>query len=168
MPIPVSGAVPLIGVPSTPTAARLDAVTSEKCSPNGLIRKRSSVPGISIEKWFEIPSWKSNCTAIRKAAASSMRASSSFSGGFIATSSLGDAHGSRSAERPPPAVTGPVIIRQDDPVGIEEHTYVRAELPRLIEQQVLDFGRIVWSDLFIGEDRFRDRMHEVPGDTRHF
>jgi len=53
-------------------------------------------------------------------------------------------------------------------VGIEEHTYVRAELPRLIEQQVLDFGRIVWADGFMPEDRFRDRMHEVPDDTTHF
>ncbi len=53
-------------------------------------------------------------------------------------------------------------------MGIEEHTYVRPELPSVIEQQVLDFGRIVWSDLFIGEESFRDRMHEVPGDTRHF
>ena len=53
-------------------------------------------------------------------------------------------------------------------MGIEEHTYLRPELPRLIEQQVLDFGRIVWPDGFMPEDRFRDRMHEVPDDTRHF
>ena len=51
---------------------------------------------------------------------------------------------------------------------IEEHTYRRPDLPRLIEQQVLDFGRIVWTDGFIGEDAFRDRMHEVPDDTMHF
>jgi len=53
-------------------------------------------------------------------------------------------------------------------VAIEEHTYLRPELPRLIEQQVLDFGRIVWSDGFMPEDRFRDRMHEVPDETTHF
>jgi len=53
-------------------------------------------------------------------------------------------------------------------VGIEEHTYVRADLPRLIEQQVLDFGRLVWTDGFVTEDRFRDRMHDVPDDTTHF
>jgi predicted N-acetyltransferase YhbS len=51
---------------------------------------------------------------------------------------------------------------------IEEHVYRRRDLPRLIEQQVLDFGRIVWSDGFMTEDRFRDRMHEVPDDTTHF
>ena len=82
-PDPGSGAVPLIGVPSTSTTARLEAVVSEKCSPNGLIRNRSSRPGTNIEKWFEIPSWKSNCTAIRKAAASSILASRSSTGGFI-------------------------------------------------------------------------------------
>src|SRR3954470_1246384 len=53
-------------------------------------------------------------------------------------------------------------------VDIEEHTYLRPELPRLIEQQVLDFGRIVWSDGFMPEDRYRDRMHEVSDDTTHF
>jgi hypothetical protein len=84
----VGGATPLIGVPSTPTTARLDAVISEKCSPNGLIRNRSSWPGTSIEKWFEMPSWKSNFTAMRNAAASSMRASRSSVGGFIAVASL--------------------------------------------------------------------------------
>jgi predicted N-acetyltransferase YhbS len=52
-------------------------------------------------------------------------------------------------------------------VEIEEHTYLRPDLPRLIEQQVWDFGRIVWSDGFT-DDRFRDRMHEVPDDTKHF
>jgi GNAT superfamily N-acetyltransferase len=52
-------------------------------------------------------------------------------------------------------------------VEIEEHAYLRPDLPRLIEQQVLDFGRIVWSDGFLAEDRFRDRMHEVPDDTQH-
>jgi predicted acetyltransferase len=51
---------------------------------------------------------------------------------------------------------------------IEEHVYRRADLPRLIEQQVLDFGRIVWCDGFMTEDRFRDRMHDVPEDTTHF
>jgi predicted N-acetyltransferase YhbS len=51
---------------------------------------------------------------------------------------------------------------------IEEHIYRRRDFPRLLEQQVLDFGRIVWFDGFIGEDRFRDRMHEVPEDTTHF
>jgi predicted acetyltransferase len=53
-------------------------------------------------------------------------------------------------------------------VEIEEHTYRRPDLPRLIEQQVLDFGRIVWSDGFMPEDRYRDRMHEVSDDTTHF
>src|SRR5262245_13624236 len=53
-------------------------------------------------------------------------------------------------------------------VGIDEHTYTRPDLPRLIEQQVLDFGRLIWSDGFMPEDRFRDRMHEVPDDTTHF
>ena len=52
-------------------------------------------------------------------------------------------------------------------MDIQEHTYLRSDLPRLIEQQVLDFGRIVWSDGFISEDRFRDRMHEVPDGTKH-
>jgi GNAT superfamily N-acetyltransferase len=51
---------------------------------------------------------------------------------------------------------------------IEEHAYRRGELPRLLEQQVLDFGRIVWFDDDTGEDRFRERMHEVPDDTTHF
>jgi predicted acetyltransferase len=50
----------------------------------------------------------------------------------------------------------------------EERTYRRPDLPRLIEQQVLDFGRIVWADGFMTEDAFRDRMHEVPNDTTHF
>lgn len=53
-------------------------------------------------------------------------------------------------------------------MAIEEHAYVRADLPRLIEQQVLDFGRIVWADGFMIEDLFRERIHEVPGDTTHF
>jgi predicted acetyltransferase len=53
-------------------------------------------------------------------------------------------------------------------MDIEEHVYRRPELPRLIEQQVFDFGRIVWADGFMAEDRFRDRMHEVPDDTTHF
>jgi predicted N-acetyltransferase YhbS len=51
---------------------------------------------------------------------------------------------------------------------IEEHAYLRAELPRLIEQQVLDFGRIAWFDGAEGDDRFRERMHQVPQDTTHF
>jgi predicted acetyltransferase len=55
------------------------------------------------------------------------------------------------------------------PMDIEERIYRRPDLPRLIEQQVLDFGRIVWSDGFMAEDhRFRERMHEVPDDTTHF
>ena len=87
--MPVAGAMPLTGVPSTSTTARLEAVTSEKCSPSGLIRNRSWRPGISIEKWFETPSWKSNATAIRKAAASSIRASRSSTGGFMAASVVG-------------------------------------------------------------------------------
>jgi len=53
-------------------------------------------------------------------------------------------------------------------VAIEEHTYLRPDLPRLIEQQVLDFGRVAWSDGSLTEDRFRDRMHEVPEETTHF
>jgi predicted acetyltransferase len=53
-------------------------------------------------------------------------------------------------------------------MDIEEHVYRRPDLPRLIEQQVLDFGRIVWADGFRAEDRFRDRLHEVPDDTTHF
>src|SRR3954464_5210440 len=52
-------------------------------------------------------------------------------------------------------------------VEIEEHAYLRPDLPRLIEQQVLDFGRIVWSDGFLAGGRFRDRRHEVPDDTQH-
>jgi GNAT superfamily N-acetyltransferase len=51
---------------------------------------------------------------------------------------------------------------------IEEQIYRRSDLPRLIEQQVLDFGRIVWSDGSVREDSFRDRMHDVPEDTTHF
>jgi predicted acetyltransferase len=51
---------------------------------------------------------------------------------------------------------------------IDERTFQRGELPRLIEQQVLDFGRIIWFDGDTGEDRFRDRMYEVPEDTTHF
>ena len=51
---------------------------------------------------------------------------------------------------------------------IEERSYRRPDLPRLIEQQVLDFGRIVWFDGFMTEGRFRHRMHEVPDDTTHF
>jgi predicted N-acetyltransferase YhbS len=57
---------------------------------------------------------------------------------------------------------------QDEGMEIEERSYRRPELPRLIEQQVLDFGRIVWFDGFMTEDRFRERMHEVPDDTTHF
>jgi len=57
---------------------------------------------------------------------------------------------------------------QDDGMEIEERSYRRPDFPRLIEQQVLDFGRIVWFDGFMTEDRFRDRMHEVPDDTTHF
>ncbi len=57
---------------------------------------------------------------------------------------------------------------QDEGMDIEESAYRRPDLPRLIEQQVLDFGRIVWFDGFMTEDRFRDRMHEVPDDTTHF
>ena len=52
---------------------------------------------------------------------------------------------------------------------IEERVYRRPEFPRLLEQQVFDFGRIVWSDgLESEEDRFRDRMHPVTDDTTHF
>jgi predicted acetyltransferase len=51
---------------------------------------------------------------------------------------------------------------------IEERAYLRSQLPRLLEQQVFDFGRIVWSDGLMPEDRFRERMHEVPEDTTHF
>ena len=51
---------------------------------------------------------------------------------------------------------------------IEERSYRRPDFPRLIEQQVLDFWRIVWFDGVMPEDRFRDRMHEVPDDTTHF
>jgi predicted N-acetyltransferase YhbS len=59
--------------------------------------------------------------------------------------------------------------RQDASVEIEEHVYRRSEFPRLLEQQVFDFGRIVWSDgLEPEEDRFRDRMHPVTDDTMHF
>jgi predicted N-acetyltransferase YhbS len=58
--------------------------------------------------------------------------------------------------------------RQDEGMDIEERSYRRPELPRLIEQQVIDFGRIVWFDGFMTEDRFRDRMHEVPDETTHF
>ena len=57
---------------------------------------------------------------------------------------------------------------QDERMDIEEISYRRPDLPRLIEQQVLDFGRIVWFDGFMTEGRFRDRMHEVPDDTTHF
>jgi predicted N-acetyltransferase YhbS len=54
-------------------------------------------------------------------------------------------------------------------VEIEERTYRRPEFPRLLEQQVFDFGRIVWSDGSRSEeDRYRQRMHEVPDDTMHF
>jgi hypothetical protein len=53
-------------------------------------------------------------------------------------------------------------------MDIEERIYRRPDLPRLIEQQVLDFGRIVWWDGFMTEDRFRERMHEVPEATTHF
>lgn len=53
-------------------------------------------------------------------------------------------------------------------MDIEERSYRRPDLPREIEQQVLDFGRIVWFDGFMTDDRFRDRMHEAPDDTTHF
>jgi len=58
--------------------------------------------------------------------------------------------------------------RQDEGMEIEERSYPRRDLPRPIEQQVLDFWRIVWFDGVMPEDRFRDRMHEVPDDTTHF
>lgn len=38
---------------------------------------------------------------------------------------------------------------------IEERTYVRDVLPRELEVQVLAFTRIIWPDVFQGEDRFR-------------
>jgi predicted N-acetyltransferase YhbS len=53
-------------------------------------------------------------------------------------------------------------------VEIEDRTYRRPDFPRHLEQQALDFIRIVWSDGFMDEDRFRERMHEVPDDTTHF
>jgi len=59
-------------------------------------------------------------------------------------------------------------VVHDGAVDIEEDVYRRPELPRLIEQQILDFGRLVWPDGFTSEGRFRDRMHEVPDDTTHF
>jgi predicted acetyltransferase len=52
-------------------------------------------------------------------------------------------------------------------VEIEERTYRRPDFPRHLEQQALDFMRIVWADGFMTEDRFRERMHEVPDDTTH-
>ena len=55
IPMPVAGAMPL-RCPVDLDHRQAEAVTSEKCSPSGLIRNRSSRPGINIEKWFEIPS----------------------------------------------------------------------------------------------------------------
>jgi predicted N-acetyltransferase YhbS len=57
---------------------------------------------------------------------------------------------------------------QDEGMDIDERSYRRPDLPRLIEQQVLDFGRIVWFDGSMTGDRFRGRMHEVPDETTHF
>jgi predicted acetyltransferase len=52
-------------------------------------------------------------------------------------------------------------------VEIEEHAYRHSELPRLLEQQVLDFWRLVWADDSAGEHRFRERMHDVGDDSVH-
>jgi predicted acetyltransferase len=43
---------------------------------------------------------------------------------------------------------------------IEDLTYPRAELPRELEIQVLAFMRIVWSDVFHGDERLRTRLWE--------
>jgi hypothetical protein len=53
-------------------------------------------------------------------------------------------------------------------MDIEGKTCRRADLPRPLEQQVLDFGQIVWFDGDTREDPFRERMHEVSDDTTHF
>src|SRR4029077_17259151 len=50
---------------------------------------------------------------------------------------------------------------------IEERTYARAELPRDLEIQVLDFMRLEWSDAFEGDERFRDRLFD-DADAVHF
>ena len=51
---------------------------------------------------------------------------------------------------------------------IRDATYRRPDLPRLLEQQALDFMRVEWSDGFTEEDRFRSRLHEVSEETVHF
>jgi predicted acetyltransferase len=53
-------------------------------------------------------------------------------------------------------------------VQIEDHAYRHPELPRLLEQQVLDFWRLVWAEDSMGEHRFRQRMHDVGDDSIHF
>lgn len=50
---------------------------------------------------------------------------------------------------------------------IEERTHARAELPRELELQVLDFMRLEWSDVFEGDERFRDRLFD-EADAVHF
>ena len=53
------------------------------------------------------------------------------------------------------------------PVEVVETSFMRPDLPLHLEVQVLAFARIVWDDAFIGEDRFRDRMHDRP-EVMHF
>lgn len=55
-----------------------------------------------------------------------------------------------------------------DCMEIEGRAYRHPELPRLLEQQVLDFWRLVWADDSTGEERFRQRMHDVGDDSMHF
>jgi len=50
---------------------------------------------------------------------------------------------------------------------IEELVLEHVDLPRLLEQQLWDFARLVWGDDLMGEGRFRSRSWDDPPPT-HF
>ena len=50
---------------------------------------------------------------------------------------------------------------------IEQLVYAHADLPRLLEQQLWDFARLVWGDDLMGDGRFRSRSWDDPPPT-HF
>ncbi|MEP7060164.1 MAG: GNAT family N-acetyltransferase [Actinomycetota bacterium] len=46
------------------------------------------------------------------------------------------------------------------PPEIDDRVYMRSELPRELEIQVLAFARILWDDTAAGDDRLRDRLDD--------
>jgi hypothetical protein len=62
----------------------------------------------------------------------------------------------------------PVDGRSSEQHTIHDDVYVREQLPRELEIQVLAFMRLTWGEaLFCGEDRFRERLWEDAPAT-HF